>query len=62
MKLTVYDRKANEKAERPPHEAGLHRLRKPHTPRALPATLLVRNLHGIRGWQRFHAPFTGHAA
>jgi glucans biosynthesis protein len=38
MKLTVYDRKANEKAERPPHEAGLHRLRKPHTPRALPAT------------------------
>jgi 5-methylcytosine-specific restriction endonuclease McrA len=57
------DKKVNEKkADRLPHEAGLRLLRKPHTPRALPATLLIRNLHGIPDWQRFLAPFSGHAA
>ncbi|MGL4401263.1 MAG: HNH endonuclease [Luteolibacter sp.] len=56
-------RSVNEKkADRLPHEAGLRLLRKPHTPRALPATLLIRNLHGIPDWQRFLAPFGGHAA
>ena len=29
---------------------------------ALPATLLIRNLHGIQDWQRFLAPFNGRAA
>jgi 5-methylcytosine-specific restriction endonuclease McrA len=56
-------RSVNEKkADRLPHEAGLHLLRKPNAPRAVPATVLIRNLHGIRDWQRFLAPFSGHAA
>jgi hypothetical protein len=56
-------RSLNEKkADRLPHEAGLRLLRKPHTPHALPATMTIRNLHGIRDWQCFLAPFTGHAA
>ena len=47
-------REVNEKkADRLPHEAGLRLLRKPTTPRAVPATALIRNLHGIRDWQRF---------
>ena len=47
-------REVNEKkADRLPHEAGLRLLRKPATPRAVPATALIRNLHGIRDWQRF---------
>lgn len=47
-------RAVNEKkAARLPHEAGLHLLRKPAAPRALPATALIRNHHGIRDWQRF---------
>ena len=53
-------RSVNErKADRLPHEAGLRLLRKPHTPRALPATMLIRNLHGIADWQRFVAPSSG---
>ena len=56
-------RPVNEKkADRLPHEAGLRLLRKPLVPRALPATMLIRNLHGIGDWQRFLAPFSGHAA
>ncbi|WP_325099607.1 hypothetical protein [Luteolibacter yonseiensis] len=56
-------RSVNEKkADRLPHEAGLHLLRKPNAPRALPATVLIKNHHGIRDWQRFLAPFSGHAA
>jgi 5-methylcytosine-specific restriction endonuclease McrA len=56
-------RAVNEKkADRLPHEAGLRLLRQPHVPRALPAMLRIRNLHGIRDWQRFLAPFSDHAA
>ena len=56
-------RSVNEKkADRLPHEAGLRLQRKPAMPRALPATILIRNLHGILDWQRFLAPFSGRAA
>ena len=41
------------KGARLPHEAGLRLLRKPHVPKALPATAFIRNPHGIRDWQRF---------
>lgn len=41
------------KADRLPHEAGLRLQRKPAVPRDLPATLLIRNHHGIADWQRF---------
>ncbi|MDP5004575.1 MAG: HNH endonuclease, partial [Verrucomicrobiales bacterium] len=44
------------KADRLPQEAGLHLQRKPAIPRALPATVLIRNLHGIPDWQRFLLP------
>jgi len=47
-------RAVNEKkADRLPQEAGLRLLRSPLVPRALPATALIRNPHGIRDWQRF---------
>jgi len=47
-------REVNEKkADRLPHEAGLRLLRFPAVPRALPASALIRNHHGIRDWQRF---------
>lgn len=47
-------REVNErKADRLPQEAGLRLLRKPAAPRAMPATALIRNHHGIRDWQRF---------
>jgi 5-methylcytosine-specific restriction endonuclease McrA len=47
-------REVNEKkADRLPQEAGLRLLRSPSTPRALPATALIRNPHGIMDWQRF---------
>ena len=56
-------RSVNEKkADRLPHEAGLRLQRLPTVPRALPATLLIRNLHNIPDWQRFLAPFNGQAA
>ena len=56
-------RSVNEKkADRLPHEAGLRLLRKPNVPRAVPAMMTIRNLHGIRDWQRFLAPFNGRAA
>jgi 5-methylcytosine-specific restriction endonuclease McrA len=43
----------SKKGSRLPHEAGLCLLRKPHVPKAMPATMLIRNHHGIRDWQRF---------
>jgi 5-methylcytosine-specific restriction endonuclease McrA len=47
-------REVNEKkADRLPQEAGLRLLRHPSVPRALPASALIRNHHGIRDWQRF---------
>lgn len=56
-------RSVNEKkADRLPQEAGLRLLKKPRMPHALPSTMLIRNHHGIRDWQRFLAPFSGCAA
>jgi 5-methylcytosine-specific restriction endonuclease McrA len=43
----------SKKGDRMPHEAGLRLLRKPHVPKALPATAFIRNQHGIRDWQMF---------
>jgi len=43
----------DKKDARLPHEAGLRLQRKPTMPRALPATLLIQNLHSISDWQRF---------
>jgi 5-methylcytosine-specific restriction endonuclease McrA len=41
------------KANRLPQEAGLQLQRPPVAPRALPASLTIRNLHGIRDWEHF---------
>ncbi len=41
------------KANRTPEEAGLTLLRRPEAPRELPATLLLRNVHGIPDWEPF---------
>jgi len=41
------------KADRLPQEAGLHLQRQPVAPRALPASLMIRNSHGIRDWEHF---------
>jgi 5-methylcytosine-specific restriction endonuclease McrA len=41
------------KADRLPHEAGLRLLRRPAAPRALPVSVLIRNLHEIPDWQAF---------
>jgi len=41
------------KADRLPHEAGLRLLRQPAAPKELPATLLIKNHHGVRDWERF---------
>lgn len=41
------------KADRLPGEAGLRLLRTPTAPREMPATLLIRNHHGIGDWERF---------
>lgn len=41
------------KADRLPQEAGLRLRTTPVAPRALPATLMIRNLHGVRDWEHF---------
>ena len=41
------------KGDRTPAEAGLRLLRRPEAPRAVPATMLLRNLHGIEDWDVF---------
>jgi 5-methylcytosine-specific restriction endonuclease McrA len=41
------------KADRLPQEAGLNLQRQPVAPRALPASLMIRNSHGIRDWEHF---------
>jgi 5-methylcytosine-specific restriction endonuclease McrA len=41
------------KGNRTPEEAGLKLLSSPRTPRELPATLLLRNVHGIPDWEPF---------
>lgn len=43
----------SKKGARLPHEAGLRLLRKPHVPKAMPATAFIRNPHGIRDWRMF---------
>ncbi len=41
------------KANRTPEEAGLTLLRRPESPRELPVTQLLRNVHGIPDWEPF---------
>lgn len=41
------------KADRLPQEAGLRLLAPPRPPKALPATALIRNTHGVRDWEFF---------
>lgn len=41
------------KADKLPAEAGLRLQRPPVAPRELPATVLIRNPHGIRDWKHF---------
>ena len=43
------------KGDRLPQEVGLRLLKHPVAPRPVPATLLIRNHHGIRDWQHFIA-------
>lgn len=48
------DRKINtRKADRLPQEAGLRLQRPPVTPKAVPVTLLIRNIHDVRDWKHF---------
>jgi 5-methylcytosine-specific restriction endonuclease McrA len=41
------------KGDRLPHEAGLHLHRHPAAPRALPASVYIRNHHGVADWAHF---------
>lgn len=41
------------KGNRLPHEAGLKLLSVPRAPKELPATVLIRNAHGIPEWKLF---------
>ncbi|MCB1088183.1 MAG: HNH endonuclease [Verrucomicrobiae bacterium] len=41
------------KGSRTPDEAGLKLLRQPRTPREVPVTLLLKNVHGIPDWEPF---------
>jgi 5-methylcytosine-specific restriction endonuclease McrA len=41
------------KGSRTPEEAGLRLLSEPVAPREMPATLLLRNTHGIPDWEPF---------
>jgi len=41
------------KGNRLPHEAGLKLLAVPRTPKELPVTALIRNVHGIVEWKLF---------
>jgi hypothetical protein len=41
------------KADRLPQEAGLRLLKAPTPPKALPATALIQNTHGVRDWEHF---------
>lgn len=43
----------NRKANRTPEEAGLRLMDQPETPKSLPMTLFLRNLHGIADWDHF---------
>jgi 5-methylcytosine-specific restriction endonuclease McrA len=41
------------KANRLPHEAGLRLRKQPVAPRVVPASVLIRNHHGVPDWQHF---------
>jgi hypothetical protein len=41
------------KADRLPHEAGLRLRKAPVAPRAVPATVLIRNHHAVADWRHF---------
>ena len=41
------------KADRLPQEAGLRLLKVPAAPKALPATVVIQNIHGVRDWEFF---------
>jgi 5-methylcytosine-specific restriction endonuclease McrA len=41
------------KADRLPHEAGLHLRIRPSVPRALPTSAFIRNHHGVADWEYF---------
>lgn len=41
------------KADRLPHEAGLHLRSQPAAPRALPTSAFIRNYHGVADWEYF---------
>ena len=41
------------KGNRLPHEVGLNLLAAPRVPKELPATALIRNVHGIGDWELF---------
>ena len=43
----------NRKANRTPEEAGLKLLKDPETPRVLPSTFFLRNVHDIPDWDHF---------
>jgi 5-methylcytosine-specific restriction endonuclease McrA len=43
----------NHKGDRTPPEAGLRLLKNPDTPRVLPMTLFLRNVHEIPEWEPF---------
>jgi 5-methylcytosine-specific restriction endonuclease McrA len=50
------DRKINtRKANRTPQEAGMRLLKEPRSPRPVPVTLTLRNLHDISDWDLFLA-------
>jgi 5-methylcytosine-specific restriction endonuclease McrA len=41
------------KADRLPQEAGMRLLKAPVEPKALPASALIQNAHGVRDWDFF---------
>ncbi|WP_240914712.1 HNH endonuclease [Roseimicrobium sp. ORNL1] len=41
------------KGSKLPQEAGLRLRQTPVTPRAIPASMAIRNLHGVRDWEHF---------
>jgi 5-methylcytosine-specific restriction endonuclease McrA len=45
------------KGDRLPQEVGLRLLRPPKAPRELPATVLIRNRHGVQDWEHFLSAF-----
>ena len=43
----------NQKGDRTPHEAGLRLMKPPESPRVLPMTLFLHNVHDIPEWEPF---------